>query len=184
MKLPQVPQRTTTGFAFSEISRAIQEGFARRQFGQAEIEQVLRFFGHAPPECVYCGSPEVRRWDHVVSIREGGETVLGNIVPACARCDDSKQHSPFAKWMQSDAPLSPKSRGVENIAERIARIRAYAQEFGYSPTDMERRLTPEEAERLEGIRAALARARDDLEALIADYRARTGHAMKECHESH
>jgi hypothetical protein len=173
MKLPQVPQRTTTGFAFSEISRAIQEGFARRQFGNAEIDQVLSFFGD-PPQCVYCGSPEVRRWDHVVPIRNGGETVLGNIVPACAKCDDSKQHRPFAEWMQGDAPLSPKSRGVQDIEERIARIRAYAQEFEYAHSRLEDRLKGEEKERLETIRASLAQARDGLEALIADYRARKG----------
>jgi hypothetical protein len=173
MKLPRVPQRTTTGFSFSNVERAIREGFARRQFGQAEIDLVLAFFGD-PPHCVYCRGPEVRRWDHVVPVREGGETVVGNIVPACARCDDSKQHRPFAEWMQGDAPLSPKNRGVKDIDERIACIRAYAQEFGYSPTDLERRLTSEEAERLGKVRGALAKARDDLDALIADYRARTG----------
>jgi 5-methylcytosine-specific restriction endonuclease McrA len=173
MKLPRVPQRTTSGFAFSNVARAIQEGFARRRFGKAEMEQVLAFFG-SPPQCVYCGSPEVRRWDHVVPVREGGETVLGNIVPACAKCDDSKQHSPFAEWMQGDAPLSPRSRGVQDIEERIARIRAYAQEFEYTHSHIEDRLEGEEKERLETIRTTLAKTRDDLDALIADYRTRTG----------
>ena len=86
MKLPRVPQRTTTGFSFSNVERAIQEGFARRQFGKAEIRQVLAFFGD-PSQCVYCGSPDVRRWDHVVPVREGGETVLGNIVPRICLAD-------------------------------------------------------------------------------------------------
>jgi hypothetical protein len=173
MNLPKVPQRITTGFSFSNVERAIQEGFARRQFGKAEMEQVLAFFG-APPQCVYCGSPDVRRWDHVVPVREGGETVLGNVVPACARCDDSKQHRPFAEWMQGDAPLSPKNRGVENIEKRIKRIKAYAKKFEYAHSYMEDRLTGEEKERLKTIRATLAKARDDLDALIDDYRARTG----------
>ena len=174
MKLPKVPQCTTTSFAFSGIERAIREGFARRKFGQAEIEQVVETFGHDPPHCVYCGSSEVRRWDHVVPVREGGETVLGNIVPACARCDDSKQHRPFAEWMQGDAPLSPKNRGVKDIVERIARIRTYAEEFEYTPSPIEDRFEGGEKERLEAIRATLAKARADLDALIADYRSRKG----------
>ena len=72
----------------------------------------MAFFGKNPPECVFCGNREVKRWDHLVPVMKGGETVLGNMVPACARCDDSKQAFPFEEWMVSDAKWSPKSRGV------------------------------------------------------------------------
>ena len=106
LKLPLSPQKTTTGFAFSNVERALQESLANRQFGQQEMRKVIEFFGL--PLCVYCGSNEIKRWDHLVAVKNGGETVIGNMVPACAKCDDSKRDIAFDVWMQSDSPNSPK----------------------------------------------------------------------------
>ena len=174
MKFPKVPQRTTPGFAFSIVERALQECLAARRFGPEEIAKVLAFFGADPPECVYCGSHEVRRWDHLVPVNKGGETVLGNMVPACAHCDDSKRDLPFEEWMTSDAAGSPKSRGVEDIDKRVERIKAYVQHFGYTPRSLEERLNEHELERLTTIRSRLQELREDIEELIEDYRTRTG----------
>jgi len=174
MKLPRVPQRTTPGFAFSTVERALQECLAARQFGKEEIAKVLEFFGDDPPECVYCGSHEVRRWDHLVPVNKGGETVLGNMVLACARCDDSKRDLPFEEWMRSDAAGSPKSRGVKDIDQRVESIKAYVHRFGYTPQSLEERLDEHELERLTTIRSRLQELRKDIDALIEDYRTRTG----------
>lgn len=126
MPLPRAPQRITPSFAFSYIERAIQEGLKLRKFGLSEMDDVVRFFfDQRDPECVYCGSPEVRRWDHVVPVMQGGDTVVGNMVLACAQCDDSKQAADFEQWMNGDAPRSPKSRGVSDIDNRVRRIRDY-----------------------------------------------------------
>lgn len=158
------------------IERALSQCLAIRQFGQKEMDEVSAFFGTDPPECVYCGSPEVKRWDHLVPVKEGGETVLGNMVPACARCDDSKQDRPFEEWMMSDARRSPKNRGVKDLDQRVERIKAYIQHFGYTPRSLEQRLDEHERERLETIRPRLQELRKDVEALIEDYRTRTGNA--------
>lgn len=174
MKHPKVPQRTKPGFAFSIVERALQACLATRQFGQEEIAEVLKFFGADPPKCVYCGSAEVRRWDHLVPIKEGGETVLGNMVPACARCDDSKRNRPFEEWMMSNCKGSPKSRGVRDLDQRTGHIKAYVQRFGYTPRRLEERLDEHERERLTTIRSRLQELRKDIEVLIEDYRARTG----------
>lgn len=131
MKLPQAPQRTTPGFSFSILQRALNECLGARQFGQEEMARVLRFFDMAQPKCVFCGCPEVKRWDHLIAVTQNGEAVLGNMVPACARCDDSKRDLPFQEWMTCDAKGSPKSRGVDDIAERVERINAYVHYFGY-----------------------------------------------------
>lgn len=40
--------------------------------------------------CVYCGKP-ADSWDHVVPISKGGETIVGNIVPACTSCNSAKR---------------------------------------------------------------------------------------------
>jgi hypothetical protein len=174
VRLPLVPQRSTPSFAFSELVRALNDCLAPRQFGQAEMQRTLQFFKMSEPECVYCGSREVHRWDHVVAISQGGETVLGNMVPACARCDDSKRDVPYEAWMSSSAAGSPKSRGVGDIAERISRIQACARHFDYTVCPLEQRLSEQENERLAQIRSRLAELRQEIDALIRDYRERTG----------
>ncbi len=77
--------------------------------------------------------------------------------------------------MLSSARWSPLSRGVVDVKQRLERIREYVRHYDYQPRPLSERLTLEEQERLDIIRAKLAEARDDLEALIKDYRARTGH---------
>lgn len=173
MNLPRIPQRTTPGFAFSMVERSIQDCLAKRDFGKAEIDKVLYFFNTDPPECVFCGSREVARWDHLIPFTKGGETVLGNMVLACSSCDDSKQALPFDEWLLSDAKCSPASRRVKNIDQRLERIKAYQQHFGYTPRSLEKRLTKGELRRLKMIRFRLQNIRKDIESLIDDYRART-----------
>lgn len=173
MQLPEVPQRTTPGFVFADIERALSECLGRRAFGAAEKQQVLEFFGQ--PACVFCGAPNISRWDHLVAIRQGGETVLGNMVLACARCDNSKGQQPFEEWMRGAAPGSPASRGVADIEARIARLRAYVAHYGYLVRPLDQRLTAEERVLLGQIRAQLWAAQQETEALISRYRARTGH---------
>jgi len=174
-KLPRAPQRTTPGFAFSMIGRALNGCLAARQFGQKEMAEILAFFGTDPPECVYCGSPDVKRWDHLVPINKGGETVLGNMVPACARCDDSKRAEPFEEWMTSGVNGSPQSRGIADVAQRIERIKAYVQHFDYRVRTLEERLDGQELEKLEAIQSLLQELREDVDTLIGDYRDRTGY---------
>lgn len=173
-KLPRVPSRTTPGFAFSMLDRALRECLGRRQFGQPDMAEVLDFFGKT--ECVYCGNKDVKRWDHLISIRSGGETVIGNIVPACSRCDDSKQHFPFEEWMFSDANYSPKTLGTSDLEERFKRIKDYVKYYDFSPRTLEDRLTNEELERLNVIKGSAARLREEVEELIEDYRERTSNS--------
>ena len=48
----------------------------------------------------------------LIPIREGGETAVGNIVPARSRCDDSKQYLDYKEWIFSAAMNSPKAGGI------------------------------------------------------------------------
>jgi len=173
MKLPKVPQRITPSFAFSMIERCLLDCLGTRQFGKKEIETVLAFFGSDPPECVYCGSYEVQRWDHLVPIKKGGETVLGNMVPACAHCDDSKRDSNFYEWMISGSESSLKNRGVKDINHRMAKIKSYVQHFGYTPRSLEDRLDKDDLEWLSIIRSRIQEIRKDIDELIKDYRTKT-----------
>lgn len=173
--LPRAPQRTTPGFSFSMINRALTECLGKRQFGVKEQEAAARFFGNGEPECAFCGSTDIRRWDHLVAVMEDGETVPGNMVPACARCDDSKRHLPFDEWMRGDAPQSPTTRGIPDVERRIERIEAFRRENDYAVRLLESRLTREEWETLESIRSRLDTLRREVDKLITDFRERTGY---------
>lgn len=170
MTLPVVAQRTTPGFAFSIMQRALLDCIAERRFGKPEIDQVIAFFGN---ECAYCGG-SVQRWDHLVPVRRGGDTVLGNIVPACSKCDDSKGGMPFNEWAMSRAPSSPLTRGVCDIDKRVARIHEYVTDCDYRPQEPNDRLSVEELQQFDVIRDDLGRLRIDIDNFIVLYRKRTG----------
>lgn len=126
--------------AFKYLERALQEGLGRRKFGSAEMTLVIEFFGD---ECVFCGSEAWNRWDHLVSAIAGGESVLGNMVPACQSCDDSKGSRAFDSWMMARASAKPDALWAADTAARIDRLRAYQRQFKYEATKAESRLSPE-----------------------------------------
>lgn len=174
MALPRTPQRTTPGFAFSIIERSLKDCLGRRKFGQTEKQHALEFFGLSmeSPKCVFCGSSDVKRWDHLVPVSLGGETVLGNMVPACTQCDDAMRELPFDEWMMSDDRYSPKSLGIKGVNQRIHRIREYTRHFNYVPSSLEERLNEDELEKLSIIHEKLCKIRSEIEALIIDYLAK------------
>jgi hypothetical protein len=174
MKLPEVPQRTTPGFSFSIVERALMECIAVRQFGKPEIQEVLAFFGATPPSCAFCGASPIQRWDHLVPVSKGGDTTIGNIVPACAKCDDSKGALPFDDWALGSTPGSPTSRGIADVRDRVERIRSYVAKYAYRSRSPEERLAPDELAQFGVLRDDLRRLRRDFDQFIALYRARTG----------
>jgi hypothetical protein len=96
-----------------------------------EIEQALRILGMTPEDvrCAYCGDPNTE-WDHlrplVVKRRPTGYiSEIGNLVPSCAKCNQSKRNEHWRTWMMSKVPRSPASRNVPDLTARIARLEAY-----------------------------------------------------------
>ena len=172
--VPLAPQRKTPGGVYSDIERGLKECLASRHFTKDEMRQILDFFGKNPPECVYCGSKDVERWDHLVSINNGGETVWGNIVPACQKCDDSKGTMQFEEWMKSNRPKSPLKREIIDIDDRIRKIKDYVAQSGYKVRMLEKRLNENERKELKAIRVLNAESRRRTEKLVAGYRERTG----------
>ena len=77
MKLPAVLGRTTPAFGFSFLERSLKDCLRMRQFGIEEKDEIFKFFEQWEPQptCAYCGSTEVRRWDHVVPVMRDGATV-------------------------------------------------------------------------------------------------------------
>jgi hypothetical protein len=171
MTLPGTPQRTTPGFSFSIVERSLLDCIAERKFGKLQMAQAVEFFG---PSCVYCGDTPIKRWDHLVPILQGGDTVLGNVVPACSKCDDSKQGRLFEEWAISSVPGSPRTRGIPDLEDRLSRIREYVLQNAYCPHKPAERLSTDELKQFELIHEDLSRLRKDIEGFIAMYRERTG----------
>lgn len=83
--------------------------------------------------CAYCGDPATE-WDHLNAIVRdkrptGYITEIHNLVPACGKCNQSKGNKLWRKWMFGSSPLSPASRGVEDIKLRTERIAEYERRF-------------------------------------------------------
>ena len=61
-------------------------------------------FGNA---CAYCGSDGPLHLDHVEPLALGGLHIPDNLVPACQRCNLSKQAKPVEAWYLSQPFFSP-----------------------------------------------------------------------------
>ena len=98
---------------------------------EEEELEALQILGMPPDDirCSYCGDRSTE-WDHlrpIISNQEptGYITEIANLVPACGKCNQSKGKSHWRTWMESNSRLSPKSRGIPDLASRIARLDAY-----------------------------------------------------------
>lgn len=97
----------------------------------AEVEEALSILGMKPGACVcaYCGDPRTE-WDHfrplVANKRPTGYiTEIANLVPSCGKCNQSKGGSPWRKWITGAAKRSPKTRGINDLEARVARLEQY-----------------------------------------------------------
>lgn len=79
--------------------------------------------------CAYCGD-KATEWDHlrpIISSQQptGYITEIANLVPSCGKCNQSKGKSYWRTWMEGKAKLSPKTRGVPELAERVVRLQSF-----------------------------------------------------------
>ena len=79
--------------------------------------------------CVYCGDRSTE-WDHFYPVMRDGRptgylTRIQNLVPACGKCNQSKGNRDWKDWMTSSAPLSPTTRGVKKLSQRIKRLQSF-----------------------------------------------------------
>ena len=85
--------------------------------------------------CAYCGDRHTE-WDRLRPIISdpnptGYITEIANLVPSCGKSNQSKGQSYGRTRMKGDAKLSPKSRGIADLKERVARLQNY-QAWGRS----------------------------------------------------
>lgn len=48
--------------------------------------------------CIYCGSLDSIEMDHVIPISRGGRHSIGNLVPACQKCNRNKSDKYLSEW--------------------------------------------------------------------------------------
>ena len=77
----------------------------------------------------YCGDI-ASEWDHLRPLvldkkPTGYISEIKNLVPSCGKCNQSKGNKHWKKWIESDASLSPKSKGIKDLKSRIKCLEKY-----------------------------------------------------------
>ncbi len=62
---------------------------------QRDWNRLQERYRHA---CAYCGSAGTLQMEHVIPISRGGRHAIGNLVPACRRCNGSKGRKLLVEW--------------------------------------------------------------------------------------
>lgn len=117
---------------------------------EAEIVEALALLGMNQETivCAYCGDKSTE-WGHLRPIvkdkRPTGEiSEIRNLVPACGKCNQSKGNKAWLKWIRGTAKLSPMTRGIADLEERIERLKAFETWDQTAPMDIEAIVGPED----------------------------------------
>lgn len=82
----------------SKRRKAQDRGQTPVQIPVAALRQRFNEFGNC---CAYCGDGGDMQIEHIEPISKGGAHDIGNIVPACSRCNTSKRTNIMEEWYQS-----------------------------------------------------------------------------------
>lgn len=159
--LRKLPIKVSAGLGLSLIDRAVREAFAVRCMA-SDLEQLRTYFESCGEiRCFYCDAHEPTRWDHLHAVTRDGDTVPGNLVPACGRCDDSKQDRDIDEWVRSTSRHRPPA---ERLSALQAKVAAYRERFAYNAQAFEARLSPDERARYRRFRTEIDTLRRHLES--------------------
>jgi hypothetical protein len=154
----KLPIKMSPGLALSMLDRAVKEHFGQR-CTSSDLEAIAAYFERAGNlKCIYCGGPP-NRWDHFHPVSRGGDTVPGNLVPACGSCDDSKGKKTLEEWARGQGKHRPKASAIPKIE---AEVRAYQAEFTHAPQEFEVKLSSEQLSKYARFRQEIDRLRAHL----------------------
>lgn len=121
------------------VSRGLREIVAPRQtMSKAHWLLVLQEFGGL---CIFCGSPGTSENrgivpDHLVPVTRFGELVLGNTVPACQTCNDSRGEKDWRPFLRTRFPSNPEIQ--------IRKVELHLEKHHYHPATLEQALSASE----------------------------------------
>lgn len=75
--------------------RMVQKARDRRTITSRDI---ARLVARHDGKCAYCDKPGPVELDHVVPLARGGRHAIGNLLPACMRCNRSKNARLLIEW--------------------------------------------------------------------------------------
>jgi hypothetical protein len=114
-----------------------------------EIRTAIQILGMTADNmrCAYCGDRSTE-WDHlrplVLNQRPTGYvSEIANLVPCCGKCNQSKQNKPWREWMLGASARSPKTRKVEDLPGKVARLEEYERWRVPIRIDFESTIDPE-----------------------------------------
>src|SRR5258706_6986700 len=121
------------------VSRGLREIVAPRQtMPKEQWERIKTEFGGL---CVFCGGTATKENrgivpDHLVPVTRFGELVVGNTVPACQTCNDSRGEKDWRLFIRTAYPRDPEVQ--------ISRIEEYLARHPYHPQSPAMALSPSE----------------------------------------
>lgn len=120
---------------------------------ETEIQEALSILGMTEDTicCAYCGDTYTE-WDHFHPLIRnkrptGYISEIHNLVPACGKCNQSKGNKDWHEWIEGDARLSPHSRNISDLSDRIKRLSEYEEKFTPVKIDFEAIVGKEKWER-------------------------------------
>lgn len=94
--------------AGGHVEWCIDRAIARRRRISAPVRRALKKQHRSlGGRCYYCRVAYAEDIDHVVPIARGGDSRLGNLVPACWLCNTSKFDSLLIEWRVSGVDTLP-----------------------------------------------------------------------------
>lgn len=77
-------------YAKKRIQRKLQNGLF--EISKKELKRLYS------SKCFYCGSSEFIQTDHIIPLSKGGRHSIGNLIPACRKCNSSKGSKFLMEW--------------------------------------------------------------------------------------
>lgn len=94
-----------------ERTRNYKQARRMREYGNpgsigVPLREWLRLVNRHGGRCAYCGErPEVLHMDHVVPLARGGRHAIGNVLPACPPCNQTKAARFVVEWRHGRSAL-------------------------------------------------------------------------------
>jgi hypothetical protein len=122
---------TAVRMLLQDIGAAYDEMRGLKPYGGTkDFEIVRQFFGN---QCCYCGFEFVdgkgANQDHLIPINKSdlGLHAWGNVVPACQKCNSSKQGKDWRDFIV-------KRSSPEQAKGRYERVQSFIREYEYAPS--------------------------------------------------